>query len=133
MILMCTKVEARDADSGTFGEILYEISSGNSQSVFTIDPPRTGIIKTTVPLDREIQDVYRLEVRAYNADRRHKYSTAVVRISVVDANDNAPFFPTYSPLFVHEGTLSYFCVYTVSGKKATLFSTTTLAFFGRFL
>jgi len=52
-------VKARDADSGTFGDVLYEISSGNSQSVFIIDPQRTGIIKTTVPLDREIQDVYR--------------------------------------------------------------------------
>jgi len=103
MLVLITQVEARDADSGTFGEVLYEISSGNSQSAFVIDPPRTGIIKTTVPLDREIQDLYRLEVRAYNPGARHKYSVAVVRIQVVDSNDNVPFFPTYSPLFIHEG------------------------------
>jgi len=96
-------VEARDADSGTFGEVLYEISSGNSQSAFVIDPPRTGIVKTTVPLDREIQDLYRLEVRAYNPGTRHRFSTAMVRIQVVDLNDNAPFFPTYNPLFIREG------------------------------
>jgi len=47
--------------------------------------------------------VYRLEVRAYNPGSRHKYNTAVVRIQVTDVNDNAPFFPTYRPLFVHEG------------------------------
>jgi len=96
-------VEAGDADSGTFGEIVYEISSGNSQSAFIIDPPRTGIVKTTVPLDREIQDLYRIEVRAYNPGSRHQFSTALVRIQVVDVNDNAPFFPTYNPLFIHEG------------------------------
>jgi len=96
-------VEARDADSGSFGEILYEITSGNSQSAFIIDPPRTGIIKTTVPLDREIEDLYRLEVRAYNPGTRHKFGTTIVRIQVVDVNDNAPFFPTYAPLYIHEG------------------------------
>ena len=47
--------------------------------------------------------VCRLEVRAYNPGTRHKYSTAIVRIQVTDVNDNAPFFPTYRPLFVHEG------------------------------
>ena len=95
-------MEARDADSGSFGEVLYEISSGNSQSAFTIDPARTGVVKTTVPLDREIQDLYRLEVRAYNRRARHQYSSVMVRIQVVDVNDNAPFFPTYTPLFLHE-------------------------------
>jgi len=98
-------VEAGDADSGTFGEIVYEIFSGNSQSAFIIDPPRTGIVKTTVPLDREVQDLYRLEVRAYNLGSRQKYGTAVVRIQVVDVNDNAPFFPAYNPLFIREGLL----------------------------
>ena len=58
-MLLLWQVKARDADSGVFGEVFYEISSGNSQSAFIIDPQRTGIIKTTVPLDREIQDVYR--------------------------------------------------------------------------
>jgi len=64
--IVCVQVEARDADSGTFGEVQYEISSGNSQSAFIIDPPWTGIVKTTVPLDREIEDLYRLEVRDQN-------------------------------------------------------------------
>ena len=59
LLRLLWQVKARDADSGTFGDVLYEISSGNSQSAFVIDPPRTGIIMTTVPLDREIQDVYR--------------------------------------------------------------------------
>ena len=51
----------------------YTIISGNVGGAFVIDPPNTGIVKTNVILDREIQKNYRLEIEAVDMGKKVKF------------------------------------------------------------
>lgn len=65
-----------------------------SPGTFEIDR-RTGSLVVARQLDREIQDEYRLEVRALDtsATNNPQSSAVTVRIEIVDVNDNAPEWP----------------------------------------
>ena len=95
---------AADDDSGMNSQIDYFITSGNQPPAFDINPPSTGIVKTNIPLDREVRDNYRLEITARDRGSPARSSTVVMRIQVIDVNDNSPFFPPYPPVSVHEGS-----------------------------
>lgn len=98
-----TQVMATDVDSGANGRITYSITSGNVNDVFVIDPPSTGIVRTSAVLDREVRDLYKLEIEASDFGKPSLTSTATLRISVVDVNDNAPIFPALAPINIREG------------------------------
>ncbi len=97
-----TQISATDADEGRNGRVSYSIIGGNSQNAFVIDPPNTGIVKTNIILDREIKDSYRLEIEAADEGSPVQTSRCTLKISVIDVNDNAPFFPSYPPVTVPE-------------------------------
>ena len=85
------KVHAYDMDSGTNAEIHYSLKHYGI-SYFTIDP-LSGLIKTTLILDREVQPSYELYVIAVDQGSSVRLSTtATVNITVLDVNDNAPQF-----------------------------------------
>ncbi|MFT7804338.1 cadherin EGF LAG seven-pass G-type receptor 2 [Arapaima gigas] len=87
-------VRATDGDASPNANIVYGILDGSgSDGVFEIDP-RSGVIRTTGPVDREEVDSYTLLVEASDQGRDPgpRSSTATVRISVEDDNDNAPQF-----------------------------------------
>lgn len=67
------------------------LTSDYSPGTFEIDR-RTGSLVVARQLDREIQDEYRLEVRALDtsATNNPQSSAVTVRIEIVDVNDNAP-------------------------------------------
>uniref|UniRef100_A0A8C6NJE5 Protocadherin Fat 4 n=1 Tax=Nothobranchius furzeri TaxID=105023 RepID=A0A8C6NJE5_NOTFU len=94
------KVEATDKDSGLNGEIMYDITGGNTGDVFGIFPDGQLYIK--VELDREIQDRYNLVVVA--KDRAVEPLSATVNVSVIldDVNDNRPLFNSTSYVFHFE-------------------------------
>ena len=71
----------------------YHIIDGNYDDAFVIDPAFSGIVKTNIKLDRETYASYRLSVRAVDSGNPAKSSTAILRITVVDVNDNEPRFP----------------------------------------
>jgi protocadherin-16/23 len=96
---------AVDDDAGPNGQIDYYIVSGNQQSAFDINPPDTGIVKTNIILDREVRDSYRLEIAARDRGNPQRSATVVMRIQVIDVNDNSPFFPPYYPVTIHEGEI----------------------------
>ena len=54
-------IAALDADTGTNGEIVYEITGGNDGNRFVIDP-ENGTITTNATIDREEQELYTLVV-----------------------------------------------------------------------
>uniref|UniRef100_A0A0K0DCV7 Cadherin domain protein n=1 Tax=Angiostrongylus cantonensis TaxID=6313 RepID=A0A0K0DCV7_ANGCA len=83
-----TRVHAVDKDSGSFGRVKYSFVSGHD--AFVIDS-ETGAITVNRPLDREQKQEYLLRVLAQDADSIKPRST-VVRITVVDQNDNPPVF-----------------------------------------
>ncbi|KAM7412774.1 hypothetical protein PAMA_020247 [Pampus argenteus] len=81
-------VSASDLDQGTNGKVTY---GGISEEGFSINPV-TGVITTTKPLDRELQEYYTVTVYAKDGGLPPNYSKATVRIRVLDENDNAPVF-----------------------------------------
>ncbi|XP_041796788.1 protocadherin-16-like [Chelmon rostratus] len=81
-------VSASDLDQGTNGQVTY---GGISEEGFSINPI-TGVITTTKSLDRELQEFYTMTVYAKDGGLPPNYAKATVRISVLDENDNAPFF-----------------------------------------
>lgn len=85
------EVKATDKDEAFNGKVLYFLSR-EAHGVFTIDE-NTGHIMTSAPLDREKVSTYTFQVFAIDlspADPRN--SSAQVIVSILDVNDNAPFF-----------------------------------------
>ena len=98
-----TQVIATDLDDGPNGQIDYIITAGNSDGAFAINPPNTGIVTTNAILDREITSAYKLTIEARDRGTVPKTSTCILKIQVVDENDNSPFFPPYGPVSLKEG------------------------------
>lgn len=99
------QVTATDADShGPNSDIIYyNIIQGNIDETFIIDPPYSGIIKTNGIVDYEIRQQYRLTIEAKdNGNNKTLSSTCIVKISVIDVNDNPPKLPTTKPVYISE-------------------------------
>lgn len=86
------KVSATDEDSGVNSDISYAIVSGNADAHFRIDAD-SGQVTLAKPLDRETTPRYELVVAAVDKGVPDALNaTAVVSITVMDYNDNAPVF-----------------------------------------
>ena len=92
---------ARDLDLGVNGEVNYtlevlELDPPESPPPFEIDP-ETGLVTTTIPLDREAVESYVVLIRAFDNGEPSLSTNATVNIAVGDVNDNAPIFalPVY--------------------------------------
>ncbi|CAG0886653.1 unnamed protein product [Cyprideis torosa] len=96
------QVSATDDDSGENAAISYHIVDGNPDNAFAIDPPLSGIVKTNIVLDREIRDSYYLTIMASDQGQPQRTGTAMLRISVVDINDNKPTFPPHTNVSIVE-------------------------------
>ncbi|XP_013178590.1 PREDICTED: protein dachsous [Papilio xuthus] len=71
--------------------LLMPLTSDHLPGTFEIDR-RTGSLVVARELDREIQEEYRLEVRALDtsATNNPQSSAVTVKIEIIDVNDNAP-------------------------------------------
>ena len=99
-------VVALDLDSGTDGELRYEIISGSGAGIFSIDA-MGGIYTTTVALNATAQG--RLEAIVRATDGGSLAGDALVTITVEDVNEP----PTFS------GTGSYFAVTSTNQPAGT--------------
>uniref|UniRef100_A0A8C9QC51 FAT atypical cadherin 1 n=1 Tax=Spermophilus dauricus TaxID=99837 RepID=A0A8C9QC51_SPEDA len=88
---LLTRVQATDADAGLNRKISYSlIDSADGQ--FSINE-LSGIIQLEKPLDRELQAVYTLSLKAVDQGLpRRLTATGTVVVSVLDINDNPPVF-----------------------------------------
>ncbi len=84
-------VLAIDSDSGSYGKVQYNITDGNTNHFFTIDP-ESGLLSTTTSLDRENIAEFNLTVEAAELNNPLHKDTATIVIVVLDRNDNAPRF-----------------------------------------
>lgn len=86
----------------TSGQTSYEIISGNSDNVFSIDS--NGRIKSNSVLDYEITKSYFLRVRSLETSTKENLSSDVdVVIHILDVDDNQPVFPqNIRPLILQE-------------------------------
>ncbi|KAM9319167.1 protocadherin-16-like [Pholidichthys leucotaenia] len=81
-------VSASDLDQGSNGEVTY---GGILQEGFSINPV-TGVITTTMSLDRELQEYYTVTVSARDGGLPPNYAKSSVRIKILDVDDNPPIF-----------------------------------------
>lgn len=106
------QVTAHDPDLGTNGLLRYDIVSGNSKGHHKLDP-HSGHLVVNHSLDYEEDSQYALTIRASDGGElaeERKVAFAVVFITVLDENDNTPYFmfPTVNcsvlenlPAFTH--------------------------------
>ncbi|XP_032042137.1 protocadherin-23 [Aythya fuligula] len=111
------QIFATDLDSGLNGETEYSILSGNENATFLIDSAR-GILATNTILNRENTSSYRLFVQAADKGNPRLSATSIVRIEVVDINDNAPIVQPPGEVEVPENVLPGFTVTQVSATDA---------------
>ncbi|XP_015744320.1 protocadherin Fat 1 isoform X1 [Python bivittatus] len=88
---LLTRVHATDADTGLNQKIHYSLLT-HADGQFSIDE-LSGIVQLKKPLDRELQAMYSLILKAEDEGSPRKLSsTATLVVSVLDINDNPPVF-----------------------------------------
>ncbi|KAJ8953096.1 hypothetical protein NQ318_013438 [Aromia moschata] len=95
------RVRAIDADSGNNASITYSIlksRDSDGHGLFSIDPT-TGVIRTRMVLDHEEKTIYRLAVAATDGGDPPKQTVRMLRVEVLDLNDNRPTFTSSSLVF----------------------------------
>lgn len=89
-------VTASDADSGSNGQIVFSIVSGNFLNLLAIDTIEDGLgvirVAANADINRELIDVFNLTIRANDLGSPQMEDFAQVVIMVDDINDNAPVF-----------------------------------------
>ncbi|XP_075054561.1 protocadherin-16 [Mixophyes fleayi] len=109
------QVTARDKDKGVNGEVRYSLLD---TSWFQINPD-TGVITTAVLLDYEKDPQPKITVVASDRGQPALTSTAIVRVQLLDVNDNEPIFANgvYNAT-LSEGTARGSCFLKVSASDA---------------
>lgn len=88
------QVNAWDPDLGTNGLLHYDIISGNSKGHLKLDP-QSGVLVVNQSLNYEEDSKYTLTIRASDGSESsedRKVAFTVVFITVLDENDNTPYF-----------------------------------------
>ncbi|XP_068122568.1 protocadherin-16 [Hyperolius riggenbachi] len=80
--------------SGVSNVIFYSLAYGDPRGLFTLDP-RTGVLSTHRPLDREQDAELVLEVQARSGSPP-AYTRSQINLQITDVNDNPPSFTTAS-------------------------------------
>ncbi|KAE9538544.1 hypothetical protein AGLY_005643 [Aphis glycines] len=86
-----TRVLATSLDSGKNAEVMYSIAGGNEHNKFSINS-ETGVISVFEMLDYERVRDYLLTIQATDLGEPPLSNQAMVNITILDANDNAPIF-----------------------------------------
>ncbi|KAF7700324.1 protocadherin-16 [Silurus meridionalis] len=76
--------------NGVSKDVSYTICSGDPTGYFTVDP-ETGVLRTSLPLDHELQPIVELEVQAQSGNPP-AFGQTRVHVTVLDVNDNPPTF-----------------------------------------
>ncbi|KAI8034953.1 hypothetical protein M5D96_012300 [Drosophila gunungcola] len=95
------RIRAIDRDYGQNASITYSIVKGrdsDGHGLFSIDPS-SGVIRTRVVLDHEERSIYRLGVAASDGGSPPRETVRMLRVEVLDLNDNRPTFTSSSLVF----------------------------------
>ena len=84
-------VTARDIDSGTNGDVRYEITNGNIRDTFDIDP-QNGDVTLVKLLNREVVSLFSLTIEAVDGGTPAQTSQVLLNVTIGDVNDHPPFF-----------------------------------------
>lgn len=112
------RIKAIDMDDGNNATITYSLlknRDSDGYGIFTIDPV-TGVIKTRMVLDHEEKTIYRIAIAATDGGKPPKQTTRILRVEVLDLNDNRPTFTSSSLSFkIREDVKIGYIVGSVSG------------------
>ncbi|KAJ8311140.1 hypothetical protein KUTeg_011304 [Tegillarca granosa] len=97
-----TKVTASDADEGINAQVYYFLEP-RVANIFSVDP-NTGLVKANVRLDRESNQTITFIVYARDGGSPKYTSSTVVRLTILDENDEFPTFrqPNYTFTIMEE-------------------------------
>ena len=84
------QLNCSDADSGVFGQALFEIAGGNSDLVFRITA--YGLLQLVGDLDYETRSSYSLEVTCEDGGTPPRNDSVTLPINILPVNDNSPTF-----------------------------------------
>ncbi|XP_052778547.1 cadherin EGF LAG seven-pass G-type receptor 1-like [Mya arenaria] len=84
-------ISVTDADENENAYLTYSLTSGNTNSDFSIDSG-SGLLQVVNTLDRETTDVYYLEVTIVDAGAVPRSAIVTATVTVSDVNDNYPIF-----------------------------------------
>lgn len=87
------RVHALSRDAGVNADVYYSIVDGDERGDFAVDR-HSGVISVARPLDYEAVRSYALSVQAMDGGSPPLSDVTLVNVTVVDANDNAPVFPS---------------------------------------
>ncbi|XP_064628041.1 protocadherin Fat 4-like [Lineus longissimus] len=111
------QVNATDNDDGKAGSVRLNILKGNDQKMFKMNPD--GSIYLIKGLDFEKEKYYELTIEAKDEGGDPLSSTAIVRITISDINDNAPVFaPLPDVLHVSAQSQAGIVIYTTNATDA---------------
>ena len=85
-------IHAQDPDAGSGGTVRYSLSAptlGESITNFRIDPV-SGDVYLAKAVDREVKDVYDMQVIATDQAKESRQAVAPLTVYIDDVNDNAP-------------------------------------------
>ena len=113
---MVLTVLATDRDSGSAGDVTYNLSSIHDDLPFRIDSLSGEIIVTSPGLDYERTRLYRITVTATDSGIPPLYTESTIEIAVGDVNDNRPVFAVIAPANVENKPTC-----TLDGANCTVF------------
>ncbi|CAI9733463.1 protocadherin beta-15-like [Octopus vulgaris] len=85
-------INATDPDLGDGGQLTYSIINDNNNDNIPFQLTKYGFISTSQPIDREVKDIYNLQVLVKDNGTPSLNNTANILIEILDKNDNAPYF-----------------------------------------
>lgn len=86
-----TTVRARDPEDSPVVYSMVSLLDSRSQSMFKVDS-RTGVVTTSLTLDRELMDVHYFRVVATDDSFPPRSGTTTLQVNVLDCNDHGPTF-----------------------------------------
>lgn len=97
-------IQAVDDDFEDNANITYSIVNADADKFPFSITPRTGILKVSGTLDRELKSLFEFKVMAKDNSRKYNQlnATVVIELNVIDQNDNAPQFIGYDDLIMNE-------------------------------
>lgn len=98
-------VTASDVDEGINADLVYNISTGNTNNDWSIES-ENGIIQVANVLDRETTAEYHLVVVVTDKGTSANSASVTVSLTISDVNDNAPVFTSSSYSFSIEENVS---------------------------
>ena len=91
--IIVARINASDEDSGLNSELVFEISGGNENEVFSIsDENGIGVIRNVRQLDHETTPRYQLLITVSDRGTPPKSTTVELPFRVIDVNDEPPVF-----------------------------------------